>query len=93
MTTLLLFVVLQFCDAFTTLVFLRHGVAEANPVVRFAFTLSATPWLPLIVLKTFACGLAYLAWRTRRLRLLLRANWFFGLCVVWNLAALAVARA
>jgi hypothetical protein len=90
MATLLLFVALQFCDALTTLVFLRHGVSEANPIVRFALTFSADPALPLIALKLAACGLAWLGWRSGRRRLLRRLNVLFALCVAWNLIALAV---
>jgi hypothetical protein len=90
MATLLLFVALQFCDAVTTLVFLRHGIAEANPIVRFALGFSATPALPLLALKGVGCALAIAAWRLHRLRLLHRINCFFAICVAWNLVALAV---
>jgi hypothetical protein len=93
MATLLLFVVLQVCDALATLVFLQHGVAEANPIVRAALSLSPTPVLALFALKLLACGLGVIAWSTGRRRFLRRANWFFAACVVWNLAALASARA
>jgi hypothetical protein len=90
MATLLLFVALQLCDALTTLVFLRHGVAEANPLIRFALGLSASPALPLFALKAAACALAWSAWRSERRRLLSRVNCFFAACVAWNLLALAI---
>jgi hypothetical protein len=89
MTALLLFVFLQFCDLVTTVAFLRHGVSEANPIVRFALTFSANPAFPLVALKLAACGLAWLGWRSGRRRLLRHVNVVFGVCVVWNLAALA----
>ena len=90
MATFLLFLVLQFCDMLTTLVFLRHGVAEANPLVRLALGLSQNPTLPLLAVKAAGCVLAYRAWRSNRIRVLRRINWLFVICVAWNLAALAV---
>ena len=89
MATLLLFVVLQFCDAATTLLFLQHGVIEANPIVRFALGLSAHPALPLLAVKTAGCIMAHGAWRSHRMRLLRRINWLFAACVAWNVVALA----
>lgn len=89
MATLLLFIALQFCDALTTLLFLRHGVAEANPLIRFAFGL-ASPAAALLAMKAAGCALAWLAWRSHRLRLLRRVNCFFGLCVAWNLLAFSL---
>lgn len=90
MAALLLFVALQFCDALTTLVFLRYGVAEANPLIRLALSLSASPALPLLAVKAAACGLAYVAWRCHRRRLLVRVNCFFAACVAWNLVAISL---
>jgi Domain of unknown function (DUF5658) len=89
MASLLLFIALQICDGLTTAVFLRHGVAEANPLVRFALGLSTSPALPLIGVKAAGCALAWIAWRGNRLRMLWRANCFFAACVAWNLVALA----
>jgi hypothetical protein len=90
MATLLLFVALQFCDALTTLIFLRQGVSEANPLVRFALSRSASPALALLAVKAAGCGLAYLAWRSQRRRLLVRVNCFLALCVACNLVAISV---
>jgi hypothetical protein len=92
MASLLLFVVLQFCDALTTVAFLRQGVAEANPLIRFAFGLTS-PALALFAVKAAACALAWLAWRSRRVRLLRRVNCFFALCVAWNLLAISIGSA
>jgi hypothetical protein len=89
MAALLLFITLQFCDMLTTLVFLRNGVAEANPLVRLALSLSASPALPLLVVKAVGCALAYLAWRSHRRLLLVRVNCFFAACVAWNLVAIS----
>lgn len=92
MTTLLLFIALQFCDVLTTVVFLQHGVNEGNPLVRMALALSNNPALPLFALKVVACVLAYLGWRSGRRRLLNHVNVFFGLCVIWNLVAIVFSR-
>jgi len=89
MPTLLTFLVLQFFDAFTTVVFLRRGVREANPLIAAGLLVTSSPALPLFVVKLAACALAALAWRSGRVRLLRRANIFFAACVLWNLLALA----
>jgi hypothetical protein len=86
MAILLTFVGLQLCDAATTLVFLAHGVGEGNPLVR-ALLHTASPAVGLVLAKTAACVLAMIAWRLQRVALLRRANVFFALCVLWNVAA------
>lgn len=91
MAILLVFVALQFCDFATTLVFLERGVAEANPLVAALLRVSAQPALALLLVKAAGCGLGLYAWRSRRTRLLRRANLFFALCVGWNLLAIASA--
>jgi hypothetical protein len=91
MTILLVFVALQFCDLATTLVFLQHGVGEANPLVAALMRASAQPAVAVLLVKAAGCGLAVYAWRSRRMRLLRRANLFFALCVGWNLLAIASA--
>jgi hypothetical protein len=91
MAILLVFVTLQFCDLATTLVFLRHGVGEGNPLVAALMQLSAQPAVAVLLVKAAACGLAIYAWRSQRTRLLRRANLFFALCVGWNLLAIAAA--
>ena len=89
MTILLIFLALQFCDLATTLVFLQHGVGEANPLVAALMRVSAQPAVAVLLVKAAGCGLAVYAWRSRRTRLLRRANLFFALCVGWNLLAIA----
>ena len=91
MALFLIFLALQFCDAATTLVFLAHGVTEGNPLIGAMLRASAHPALALAAIKLAACALAILAWKSRRTALLRRANVFFALCVVWNLAAIATA--
>jgi hypothetical protein len=70
MTTLYIFLALQFCDLATTLVFLQHGVAEGNPLVAALIRVSAQPAVALLLVKAAACGLAVFAFRSRRTRLL-----------------------
>lgn len=91
MAIFLVFLALQLFDAATTVIFLGRGVAEGNPLIRLAMSVSANPALALAVVKAAACLLALLAWKSRRIALLRRANVFFALCVIWNLAAIATA--
>jgi hypothetical protein len=88
--TLFLFALLQLLDAATTLLFLHQGVAEANPLMRAAMAVAGQPALALAIPKMLAIGVAFYAWRSGRSRLLRRINVLFTLCVVWNLAALAI---
>jgi hypothetical protein len=90
MAALSLFVFLQLCDIVTTVAFLHNGIPEANPMIRFALTLSSHPALPLVIVKVLACVLAWLGWRSGRRRFLRHVNIAFALCVVWNIVALAV---
>ncbi len=89
MAILLVFVALQFCDLATTLVFLQQGVGEANRLVGALIRVCAQPAVAVFLVKAVGCGLAVYAWRSRRTRLLWRANLFFAICVGWNLVAIA----
>lgn len=91
MAILFVFLSLQLCDLATTLMFLRHGVGEANPLVATLIRITAQPAMALVLVKAVGCGLAVYAWRSRRTQFLRRANLFFALCVCWNLLAIAVA--
>ena len=91
MAILWLFFGLQLCDVATTLVFLGHGVAEANPLITAVMTVVASPVMALAMIKLGGCGLGMYAWKSRRVHLLRRANYFFAACVAWNLLALAKA--
>jgi Domain of unknown function (DUF5658) len=88
MIILFVFLALQFCDLATTLIFLRHGVGEANPLVATLIHTSASPALSVLGAKFAACGFALVAWKFQRTRLLRRANLFYALCVGWNLLAI-----
>ena len=89
MAILFLFLGLQLCDLATTLAFLRHGVAEANPLITALMALAASPTLALALVKLGGCALGVYAWKSRRTRLLRYANLFFFACVAWNLVALS----
>lgn len=86
---LLVCLCLQLCDLATTLLFIRHGVGETNPLVATLIRVTAQPAMVLVLIKAVGCGLAVYAWRSRRMRFLRRANLFFALCVGWNLLAIA----
>jgi hypothetical protein len=89
-TLLLYFAVLQLLDLLSTLIFLRHGVTEANPLIRAALTVSSQPVLALALPKVLAVALALYAWRSGRTRLLRPVNLLFTLCVAWNLTAIGL---
>ena len=91
MATLFLFLGLQVCDVATTLAFLRHGVAEGNPLIAALMVLVVSPALALALIKLGGCALGVYAWKSNRTRLLRRANLFFAACVAWNLVALVKA--
>jgi len=84
------FALLQVIDALTTLLFLRHGVGEANPLIRTALAISGNPALALAVPKVFAMALGLYAWRSGRRELLRRMNFVFAIVAAWNLVAVAV---
>jgi len=77
-------------DALTTMAFLHLGVHEGNPLVRWMLAGFARPETGVLIAKLAGVALGVFAWRSGRLRLLRRMNLLFGLCVLWNLAAIAV---
>jgi Domain of unknown function (DUF5658) len=88
MAILFLFFGLQLCDVATTLAFLRHGVAEGNPLIGALMMVVVSPAAALALVKLGGCALGVYAWKSQRMRLLRRANLFFAACVAWNLVAL-----
>jgi Domain of unknown function (DUF5658) len=91
---LIQFVFLQICDLLTTLAFLRLGVSEANPLVRLALGVARTnPAAVLLSVKGVGILCGWYAWHSGRRRLLVRTNWLFAACVVWNVLAIAVGSA
>lgn len=91
MTILFLFFGLQLCDIATTIAFLGRGIAEGNPLIAGLMALLVSPIVALALAKLGGCALGLYAWKSRRTRLLQRANLFFAACVAWNLIALVKA--
>jgi Domain of unknown function (DUF5658) len=87
------FICLQVLDGLTTLLFLRHGVGEANPLIRAALSGASDPRTALVLAKILAVVLGTVAWRSGRKRLLWKMNVVFALCVAWNLVAAWVGHA
>lgn len=88
--SLVLFTYLQLLDLLTTVVFILHGVKEANPLVNFALTAAPTPLLGLVMIKTAALALGVYCCLRGRQKLLVRMNIFFAALVSWNLFAMIV---
>ncbi len=87
-TNLVIFGYFQLLDMLTTVVFLLHGVQEANPLVKFALRTAPNPLAGLFAIKLIALGMAFYCWRLGRRSLLLRINILFAILVSWNLFAL-----
>jgi hypothetical protein len=87
-TSLVLFTYLQLLDLLTTVVFILHGLKEANPVVNFALTAAPTPLLGLLLIKAAALALGVYCCLRGRKQLLVRMNVFFAVLVSWNLCAM-----
>ena len=92
-TSLVLFTYLQLLDLLTTVVFILHGVKEANPLVNFALTAAPTPLLGLLLIKTAALALGVFCCLRGRKQLLVRMNVFFAVLVSWNLVAMIASAA
>src|ERR1051325_5867742 len=71
------FLILQAMDAVTTLIFLRFGIEEGNPLIRAALSGIASPEAALAFPKLFAVALGVFAWRSGRLHLLRKMNVLF----------------
>jgi hypothetical protein len=89
-TSLVLFAYFQLLDLLTTVIFLLHGVKEANPLVKFALVAGPSPLVGLLAVKLAAVGLGIFCCMRGRAKLLTRMNVFFAFLVSWNLVALIV---
>jgi uncharacterized protein DUF5658 len=87
-TSLVLFTYLQLLDLLTTVVFILHGVQEANPVVKFALVAAPSPLIGLLVVKAAALALGLYCCLQGKQKLLVRMNVFFAAIVSWNLFAM-----
>jgi hypothetical protein len=87
-SSIVLFTYFQFLDILTTVVFLIHGVREANPLVKYALTAAPTPLIGLLLIKSVALMLGVYCCLKGKDKLLVRMNIFFAALVSWNLVAL-----
>jgi len=87
---LLQFSYLQVLDFLTTIAFLLNGVQEANPIVKTAIAVSASPLAGLFAVKLVALILGWYCWRLGKQAVLARTNMIFAALVAWNLIALIV---
>ncbi|HEY1342880.1 MAG TPA: DUF5658 family protein [Bryobacteraceae bacterium] len=88
---LLQFAILQLLDALTTILFLHHGVHEANPLIRAVLGVTGHPAVALALPKALAVAVAFYAWRSGRQKMLRRINVAFALVVAWNVVAIVSA--
>jgi hypothetical protein len=89
-SVLLRCVSLQMLDLMTTLLFLAHGVAEANPLVKWSMSMTNSSLKGLIAVKCAACILALVAVESGRPWVVVKMNRFFVFLAVWNLFALGL---
>jgi hypothetical protein len=87
------FVYLQLLDVLTTVAFLLNGVAESNPIVRWAMTAAPNPLTGLVLVKVAAIVLGVYCAVSARQNLLRKVNIFFAGLVAYNLVALILASA
>lgn len=81
---------LQLLDLITTLMFLAHGVSEANPLVKWSMSTTNSSLKGLLAVKFAACLLALMAVQSGRAWVVVKMNRFFVFLAVWNLFALAL---
>ena len=84
------FLMLQFLDIASTLVFLARGVEEANPLVKFSMDAVHNNVAGLLIVQLAAIPLALACLHFGRVKLLERMNRFFTLLVIWNFVAFLV---
>ena len=92
-TNLVVFGYFQLLDMLTTVVFILHGVQEANPLVKFALRTAPNPLVGLFLIKLVALGMAFYCWRLGRQRL--APAYQCSIChsdYSWNLFALIADR-
>jgi hypothetical protein len=88
---LTVFILLQCLDLLTTLVFLNKGIAEGNPIVHWALSLTGVPWVGITVTKTIAGLIGQYCYTRGRVNLLRLANIGYFLVVSWNLIGITAA--
>ncbi len=91
MNLLVEFVYLQVLDALTTIAFMMYGIAELNPVVKWAMRESPSALTGLLLIKVVAVCLALYCVTRARHKLLRSVNVFFACLVAYNVIALILA--
>lgn len=82
----LTFVIVQLFDILTTMVALRLGGAERNPLVVQLMHIGVLPGL--LVSKSLIVAIALVATLSRKPKVLLWSNVLFGGVVTWNLVVI-----
>lgn len=83
--------ILQCLDVLTTLIFLKQGTAEGNPLLVWAIPHMHAPWVGLAAAKMMALLIGLNCFRNGRIKALRLANTGYSVVVGWNLAAIAAA--
>ena len=91
MNVLALFVYLQLLDALTTIAFMLQGVAEGNPIVRWAMRATENPISGLFMLKAAGVALAAVCIYRSREKMLQKVNVLFAGLIVYNMISLILA--
>jgi len=82
------FIYLQLMDLLTTVAFMMYGVAEVNPVVKWAMRESPSALGGLFLVKVAAVLLALFCMARSQQRLLRGVNVFFACLVAYNIVVL-----
>ena len=88
MSVLAEFVYLQLLDVLTTIAFLLQGVGEGNPIVNWVIRWGPHPIGSLFMMKAVAVAMAIVCVHRHREGVLRKANVFFAVIVLYNLAVL-----
>jgi len=81
----LIFVILQLLDLLTTLWFTSHGLREGNPFVMWLTQFAPSFASGLILVKVWACGMGWIAYRSTNHLFFRLTNPLFAMVVLWNL--------
>jgi hypothetical protein len=84
------FIYLQVLDLLTTLAFMMYGIAELNPVVKWAMRESPSAFGGLFLVKVAAVLLALVCMAHSKQRLLRGVNIFFAGLVAYNVVVLII---
>ena len=84
---------LQVLDFLTTIAFLVNGIAEGNPLVKWALGAAPDPVSGLVAVKVLGVALGVYCWKVGKMRVLSIANVLFAFLIAWNLMALILGSA